>query len=59
MTRREKLQASMTDDDLWSYICPKYSDCRYCPVFEIREKVESREEFKAWLDEEVEEDEYV
>lgn len=54
MTRREKLQASITDDTLWDYICTMQLECSHCPVFEMCKKVESREEFKAWLDEEVE-----
>ena len=55
MTRREKLQASITDDTLWDYICTMQLDCSACPIFEMCKKVESKEEFKAWLDEEAEE----
>lgn len=53
MTRREKLQASMTDDQLWDHICTMHAFCRDCPILEMCKKVESSEEFKAWLDEEV------
>ena len=55
MTRREKLQASITDDTLWDYICAMQLNCGECPMLEICKNVESREEFKDWLDEEVEE----
>lgn len=53
MTRREKLQASITDDQLWNYICEVHQ-CSNCPIVKICTKVKREAEFKAWLDEEVE-----
>lgn len=55
MTRREKLRATLTDDQLWDHICAENVNCRKCPILEICKKVAYREEFKSWLDEEVEE----
>lgn len=53
MTRREKLQASITDDQLWDLICTATTTtCMECPLFKMCKKVKSSEEFKAWLDEE-------
>lgn len=57
MTRREKLQASITDDQLWDLICmATTTTCMECPLFTICKTVEREEEFKAWLDEEVDGD---
>ena len=55
MTRREKLQASITDDQLWDLICTT-TTCIGCPLLKMCKKAESIEEFKAWLDEEVKDD---
>lgn len=56
MNRREKLQASITDDQLWDLICAATTTtCMECPMFKICKTGESEEQFKAWLDEEVEE----
>lgn len=55
MTRRDKLRMKLTDDQLWDFICEAIYDCCECPMLEICKNVESREEFKDWLDKEVEE----
>lgn len=58
MTRREKLLSALTDDQLLNAICTANRDCKTCPIFiiDICHKVDSKEEFKAWLDKEVEND---
>ena len=57
MTRRDKLRTTLTDDQLWDYICMHIDECCECPLLEIcqNELFERKEQFEAWLDEEVEE----
>lgn len=57
MTRREKLRMRLTDDQLWDFICNRALDCSVCPIIEIcRLEPLTEEKFKAWLDEEAEDD---